>query len=144
MWTYRETMRTSTNWGGIGKTPAVWRCDTWMAGTLSSLLEPLPRLSPELTRLLTSNDVPLDSEIPVIRQIIRDVEARLLALDAHNVHLPTSMAETEQYLISHRAMLSAVRRVPAELICEIFDFATAQSRAEPFVAPHWHLGAISQ
>ncbi|KAJ6462146.1 hypothetical protein C8R45DRAFT_529091 [Mycena sanguinolenta] len=112
--------------------------------TLSSLLEPLPRLSPELTRLLTSNDAPTDSEIPVIRQIIRDAEARLLALDAHIVYLPTNMAETEKYLSRHRAILSPVRRVPAELICEIFDLATAQSRAEPFGEYPWHLGFICQ
>ncbi|KAJ6503559.1 hypothetical protein C8R45DRAFT_569668 [Mycena sanguinolenta] len=108
-------------------------------------LEPLPpSFSADITRLLSTNDAPVDAEIIIVRQIILDAEARLRALDGQAVyyHLLTTTAQIEEHLRQHRAILSAVRRIPAELICEIFDLATAQSRAGPRGKPPWRLGWI--
>ncbi|KAJ7200657.1 hypothetical protein B0H12DRAFT_957543, partial [Mycena haematopus] len=98
---------------------------------------------------LSTNEVPLDSEIPVVREIISDAEDRMRALDAQIVYLQTTLAqlgqrriETAHHLREHRAILSAVRRVPQELICEIFDLSTAQDRATPDAIPPWRLGFI--
>ncbi|KAJ6453913.1 hypothetical protein C8R45DRAFT_944829 [Mycena sanguinolenta] len=104
--------------------------------------------------LLTSNDVPLDSEIPAIQQIISDDDDRLGALDAEIrtvnaeiLHLQTTLTQltqrrtdTIQHLREHRSIVSVVRRVPPELICEIFAWSAAQQRK----TPPWRLGFISR
>ncbi|KAJ7126287.1 hypothetical protein C8R44DRAFT_781541 [Mycena epipterygia] len=81
-----------------------------------------PRAS-RLAHLLESNDIPLDSEIPFIRQIISDNEARVDALNPQIDVLGAAMEElvaerdqTQQCIRKHAAVLSAVRRVPSELI----------------------------
>ncbi|KAJ6462202.1 hypothetical protein C8R45DRAFT_1178714 [Mycena sanguinolenta] len=98
--------------------------------------------------LLETNDAPRDSDISVIQQTISAAEDRLRALDAQIHPLQTTLAqllqrraEVAEHLREHRAVLSPVRRVPPELICEIFDMATAQSRA---TKSPWWTGFISQ
>ncbi|KAJ7206762.1 hypothetical protein GGX14DRAFT_636897 [Mycena pura] len=118
---------------------------------LESLFEPLPlHPSPSdyVNRLLRSNDVPLDSEAVVIRSIVSDGEDRIRALDAHVLHLQATLAqlsqrrdETVEHLRVHRAILSPVRRVPMELVCTIFEMASAQNRVK-FGTPPWQLGFI--
>ncbi|KAJ7259179.1 hypothetical protein B0H12DRAFT_963000, partial [Mycena haematopus] len=99
---------------------------------------------------LNTNDAPMDSEIPFVEEIVSAGEDRLRALDAEITYLQTTLAqlvqrriETTEHLHQHRAILSAVRRVPPELICEIFDWSTAQDRAVPGAMPPWWLGTIS-
>ncbi|KAJ7206765.1 hypothetical protein GGX14DRAFT_698330 [Mycena pura] len=113
---------------------------------LESLLEPLP-LNPS-PRLLRSNDAPLDPEVFVIRRIVSDGEDRMRALDAHILHLQATLAqlsqrrdETVEHLRVHRAILSPIRRVPMELVCTIFEMASAQNRVK-FGTPLWQLGFI--
>ncbi|KAJ6492085.1 hypothetical protein C8R45DRAFT_191495 [Mycena sanguinolenta] len=115
----------------------------------ASLLDPLPASScPDIARLLSTNDVPQDADIPLIQQTIFEAEERLRPLDAQIHSLQAALAaqlverrnELAEHLRGLRAILSPVRRVPPELICEIFDFATAQSRA---FNPPWRLGCIS-
>ncbi|KAJ6462154.1 hypothetical protein C8R45DRAFT_529152 [Mycena sanguinolenta] len=120
------------------------------APSLTSLLQPLPPSpSPIITRLLNNNDPPLDADIPVVRQIIFDDEDRLQTLDAQILQLQTALAELVQrrtevveHIREHRAIVSPVRRVPPELICEIFDLATVDSRSGLRAIPPWHLGQI--
>ncbi|KAJ7194548.1 hypothetical protein GGX14DRAFT_377982, partial [Mycena pura] len=111
--------------------------------------EPLP-LNPEpyVNRLLHTNDVPLDSEAVVIRSIVSDSEDRMRALDAHILHLQATLAQLSQrrdeiveHLRVHRAILSPVRRVPMELVCTIFEMASAQNRVKFGTLP-WQLGLI--
>ncbi|KAJ6569189.1 hypothetical protein B0H19DRAFT_937877, partial [Mycena capillaripes] len=116
---------------------------------LESLLEPLPlNPSPCVNRLLRSNDVPLDSEVLVIRRIVLDGEDWIRALDAHIFHLQATLAqlsqrrdETIEHLRVHRTILAPIRRVPMELMCAIFALASAQNRVK-FGTPPWGLGFI--
>ncbi|KAJ7121851.1 hypothetical protein C8R43DRAFT_72705 [Mycena crocata] len=85
----------------------------------------------DLTRLLRRNDAPLDSEISVIRGAILEAEERLDVLDsqirdAQGV-LGRLLERREKAVESvrlHRAILSPVRRVPLELLCEILTLST--------------------
>ncbi|KAJ6503578.1 hypothetical protein C8R45DRAFT_1185258 [Mycena sanguinolenta] len=130
--------------------PVCWKCGAppKTPSPLSLLHEPL-KINPsaDIIRLLATNDVPLDAEIPLVRQIISDAQARMRALDVYVQRLQATLSvvtqrriETAKHLVEHRAILSAVRRLPAELICEILELATAQRRE----APQWSLGFISR
>lgn len=109
-----------------------------------------PLLSPH--RLLTSNDVPLDSETPVVRNIISDSQNELDALNSQINNLEAAMAPLIQkrdriaeHIRQHRAILSAVRRAPPELVCEIMAFAQSSDDDEdPPNKPPWSLGHICQ
>ncbi|KAJ7247893.1 hypothetical protein B0H12DRAFT_733617 [Mycena haematopus] len=134
-------------------TQVCWKCGAPPKAslTLASLLEPLPPNPPPVIHLLNTNDAPIDSEIQVVQEIVSAGEDRMRALDAEIVHLQTTLAqlaerriETTEHLREHRAILSAVRRVPQELICEIFDLSSAQDRADPEARPPWRLGGISR
>ncbi|KAJ6470842.1 hypothetical protein C8R45DRAFT_875066 [Mycena sanguinolenta] len=116
----------------------------------SSLLEP-PLLNPDMLRLLNSNDAPLDSDISCVQQLISDAKDSLRALDEEILSLQTTLAQLVQRrseitdsLRGHQAILSPVRRVPPELICEILDFATAENRGIPRARPPWWVGFISR
>ncbi|KAJ6448108.1 hypothetical protein C8R45DRAFT_884413 [Mycena sanguinolenta] len=119
---------------------------------IASLIEPLPpNSSLDVIRLLSTNDPPSDAEIPIVRQIIADDEELMQTLDDQVVHLQSTLAQLMQkrseiveHIREHRAILSPLRRVPSELICEIFDLSTAQVRAEPYATPPWRLGCISR
>ncbi|KAJ7661367.1 hypothetical protein DFH06DRAFT_373357 [Mycena polygramma] len=106
-----------------------------------------------LTRLRMGNDAPFDSEIPLIRWIISDAEERLVTLESQirssetEVALPTLVQrrdEAAEHLREHRAILHPLRRVPPELICEIFAFALDDSANDNELgyAPPWYLGQI--
>ncbi|KAF7346654.1 F-box domain-containing protein [Mycena sanguinolenta] len=135
-------------------TAVCWSCGAAAkpSPSLASLLEPPPTSSsPDMLRLVNSNDAPLDSDISCVQQLISDDEYRLNALDEEILSLQTTLAQLTQRrseitdsLRGHRAILSPVRRVPPELICEIFDFATAETRRNPGDRPPWWVGFISR
>ncbi|KAJ7618161.1 hypothetical protein DFH06DRAFT_1144984 [Mycena polygramma] len=108
----------------------------------TALVPDLPRAIegvtwPDLTLLLTSNDVPLDSEIPPIHAIISDREKQLHAVDDQIFDLRSHLCESVR---QHRAVLSPLRRVPPELLCEIFVLTlSGDGTAE---TPPWYLGQI--
>ncbi|KAJ7463613.1 hypothetical protein FB451DRAFT_1265033 [Mycena latifolia] len=95
-----------------------------------------PLASPaDFTRLLTSNDVPLDNEVPQIRQIVADSQDRADALDAQIDGLRAALAQLVQQrhdlvrdMREYKAILSPIRRVPAELICAIFSMVLPFTR----------------
>ncbi|KAJ6462175.1 hypothetical protein C8R45DRAFT_940988 [Mycena sanguinolenta] len=134
--------------------PVCWSCGAGPkpSPSLASLLEPPPLgLSPDMTHLVNSNDAPLDSDISCVQQLISDAGDRLHALDEEILALQTTLAqlvqrrsEIDDSLRGHRAILSPVRRVPPELICEIFDFATAENRGNLGDKPPWWVGFISR
>jgi hypothetical protein len=105
----------------------------------------------DLDRLLSSNDTPLDSELPVIRAIVSEGEDRVDALDEQIRALNATLAQlarmrndTEAHVHQHRAIMSSVRRVPAELICEIFalTLSNAESDDTTGIKPPWYFGHI--
>ncbi|KAJ7437439.1 hypothetical protein B0H11DRAFT_2294303 [Mycena galericulata] len=108
-----------------------------------------------LIRLLESNDVPLDADIPVIRGIISDNHSRLDALNSRLHDLPTAEGQHELELTTerdrlvevvrrHTAIVSPIRRVPPELISEIFAFTPCTRRVNGHTVnwPPWRLGHI--
>ncbi|KAJ6556365.1 hypothetical protein B0H19DRAFT_910511, partial [Mycena capillaripes] len=97
---------------------------------------------------LTSNDIPLDSEIPSICAFISDGQKQLDAFDIQIADLQTALAqlvrrrgETARRVRQYSAILSPVRRMPAELVCEIFVWTLPEDNA---AKPPWHLGHICQ
>ncbi|KAF8155350.1 hypothetical protein K438DRAFT_1777706 [Mycena galopus ATCC 62051] len=129
--------------------------------------------SRDFTHLLTSNDVPLDSEIPFVRDIISNGENSLDTLDFQIQSLQstlTRLASRDAQIHSalaglrdmlgqltrtrdqmaesvrrHRAVLHPIRCLPQELICDIFSWALL-GEENPTNRPRtpWHLALISQ
>ncbi|KAJ7850321.1 hypothetical protein B0H14DRAFT_2509545 [Mycena olivaceomarginata] len=120
-------------------------------------LASLPAVSspPDLIHLLQSNDPPQESQIPLIRDMISDDEKRILLMDAEIIALETKIHNLNANLAQslqkrndaavrahqHRSILSPIRRVPPELICEIFELLH-DGKAE--TRPPWYFGHISQ
>ncbi|KAJ7649038.1 hypothetical protein DFH06DRAFT_1208852 [Mycena polygramma] len=112
----------------------------------------------DLDHLLTSNRYALDSEIPIIHGILSSDEACIQALDAqmHALHEQiqglyvsrTTLAQKKEKIAEHarlaRAAISSVRRVPSELICEIFVLAVSPRISADKGQPPWWLGHICQ
>lgn len=136
-----------------------WKCGS-PPQALGSLLDPLPtNPSSAVARLLRSNDAPLESELPVICDIISDAQDRIAALDAQIRQLQATIPqliqrrdETIEHVRQHRMVLASVRRVPQELICEIFALSVAHDRAiaieerlergRMYLTHPWRLGLI--
>jgi len=127
-----------------------WKCEA----PPTALADELPMDTPpiDFSQLLASNDSPLFSHIPSIRQTVTFSRLRVDALDAQIDALRATMEqlieerdETAERVEQYTAILSPVRRVPAELICEIFSWTSPRPRkiGENSVAqPPWHLGHI--
>ncbi|KAJ7182969.1 hypothetical protein C8R43DRAFT_17760 [Mycena crocata] len=88
-----------------------------------------------LVSLLTNNDVPLDAEIPVICLIVAEKQARIDALSARlddrGTGMKPLMAERDEVIADvrrYKAILSPIRRVPPELLCDIFAFTLPWTR----------------
>ncbi|KAJ7609582.1 hypothetical protein DFH06DRAFT_186457 [Mycena polygramma] len=103
--------------------------------------------SPDLTCLLRSNEIPLDSELPSIHSIISDGENRLAAVDIEIAAVRARLAQLTQTrwqinksIREHRAVISALRRMPPELICEIFAWTLPLDTSAR--KPPWNLGWI--
>ncbi|KAJ7877496.1 hypothetical protein B0H13DRAFT_2200559, partial [Mycena leptocephala] len=130
-----------------------WKCGA--PPTIPLALHPdSPSTNPSLdfTRLLTSNDVPLESEVQVVQNIIFEGQRRVDTLDVQIQALHTSLAELLQrrdgkaeHVRQHRVIISPVRRVPQELICEIFALTLSYGRLDDegrALQPPWYLGHI--
>jgi hypothetical protein len=130
----------------------------WKCGAPSTI-PPAPHLDPpstnpflDLTQLLTSNDVPIDSEVPVIQDIVSEGQKCVDTLDVQLQALHTRLAELLQrrdekaeHVRQHRAIISPVRRVPQELICEIFALTLSSGMLDDedrALQPPWYLGHI--
>ncbi|KAJ7090124.1 hypothetical protein C8R44DRAFT_557307, partial [Mycena epipterygia] len=97
---------------------------------------------------LTSNDVPPDSALPNIHRVIKNELHRIDVLDtqiddlrAALAHLVQSRHAAAESARKHRAIISSVRRLPPELICEIFALSTTERRSGGKERP-WRLGHI--
>ncbi|KAJ7460210.1 hypothetical protein FB451DRAFT_1270640 [Mycena latifolia] len=106
------------------------------------------------SRLLASNDIPLSSEIPTIQRMIFEGNERIALLNAELAEMQEAMErrarerdEAVEYVRHHTAVVSAVRRLPAELICEIFGLTlpfTQQAGECSWVRPPWELAHVNQ
>ncbi|KAJ6578083.1 hypothetical protein B0H19DRAFT_1122328 [Mycena capillaripes] len=105
-----------------------------------------------VAHLLNNNDVPLESDIPFICDIISSEEDRMGALDvqirslqAVLTQLARTRDEAAERLRQHRAVLSPIRCVPQELICEILALAWFSGDDDINNMPRsppWHFGHI--
>ncbi|KAJ7784613.1 hypothetical protein B0H16DRAFT_1877035 [Mycena metata] len=127
---------------------------------------PPPDSSLNITHLLKSNDAPLDSQIPLVRECISNEQNQVAALDAHieslDAHIKSlnaqiksvksSLAEVAKKRVAakkrirqHHAVLATVRRMPPELLCEIFAWTLLDASANAAKAkPPWYLGHVCQ
>ncbi|KAJ7437440.1 hypothetical protein B0H11DRAFT_2107177 [Mycena galericulata] len=117
--------------------------------TYRGLSEPLSPL--RLKRLLESNDVPLDADIPVIRGIVLHKQARIRVLNSQLDALQATMErilrerdEITDSVRKHAAVVSPVRRVPSELISKILALTpcTRHVNGLAVTCPPWRLGHI--
>ncbi|KAJ7603901.1 hypothetical protein FB45DRAFT_851608, partial [Roridomyces roridus] len=101
--------------------------------------------------LLKSNEAPPDTEIPLIRAFLSQQQSRLDALDSQIAGSPSADIEllTQRHAIAdriqaHAAVLSSLRRVPAELWSKIFLVVPSTRRAgnTSRSIPPWRLGHI--
>ncbi|KAJ7888291.1 hypothetical protein B0H13DRAFT_1888466 [Mycena leptocephala] len=129
-----------------------WKCGAPPTNPLALHPDP-PSTNPslDLTRLLTTNDVPPDSEVPVIQDIVSEGQKWLDTLDVQIEALHTSIAELLQmrdgkaeHVRQHRAIISPIRRVPQELVCEILALTLSRDKRDEDRAlqPPWYLGHI--
>ncbi|KAJ7659064.1 hypothetical protein DFH06DRAFT_435878 [Mycena polygramma] len=108
--------------------------------------------SSHLTHLLSTNNPLSDVEISHIRDSITDALLRMNALNAHIHALSATLARLTaerdgmaDRLQKYLAVLSPVRRIPAELICEIFSWTLPHTRNfddDTADAAPWYLGHI--
>ncbi|KAJ7888091.1 hypothetical protein B0H14DRAFT_2562469 [Mycena olivaceomarginata] len=116
-----------------------WQCGA-SSDPATSLDSPSLR---DFHRLLTSNDVPLDSEIPFIRDIVSDGQKQVDALEAAIARLTRKRDEIAENIRQRRAILSPIRRVPPELVCKILVLSlSSDDDGDIANEPPWYLGHI--
>ncbi|KAK6977296.1 hypothetical protein R3P38DRAFT_3377627 [Favolaschia claudopus] len=128
-------------------------------------------LPPDIQALLASNRPPLDSQLPVIRNIIATTRARLATLRAEKRALASRLDQlpggeesreeigkelavlneavrvVAEQLRAENSLLSAIRRIPPEILCEIFGWVAQRECwcyvvGSPVVVAPWHLTHI--
>ncbi|KAJ7044066.1 hypothetical protein C8F04DRAFT_1228916 [Mycena alexandri] len=118
---------------------------------------PAVTLLPEhkLTHVVKSNDAPLDSEIPFIRDFVSNEQNRVVtlygqieSLQSTLVQLTQKRGEAVERVRQHRAVISAVRQMPPELLCEIFVSRLLDSSAnaddEIQTEPPWYFPVLEE
>ncbi|KAF7336958.1 hypothetical protein MVEN_02132200 [Mycena venus] len=128
-------------------------CQCWHCGapsTCAATPEIARTPSLDFTRLLTSNDVPLDSEIPFICDIISEGQASVDALNVQIDNFQRALAQVvckrdaiTERIRQHRAIVSPIRHIPSELICEILALTLPGDNGGKINRrPPWHFGHI--
>ncbi|KAJ7133983.1 hypothetical protein C8R43DRAFT_638831 [Mycena crocata] len=117
-------------------------------------------LPPEIEHLLQSNDPPSDVQVRIIEDSLAVARQRVIALNNLLDGPLATVAQTEQVherdalldsINCHAAILSVVRRIPTEILCDILALTLPHGR-DVFSAgalitvptPPWHLGWISR
>ncbi|KAJ6502739.1 hypothetical protein C8R47DRAFT_1007801 [Mycena vitilis] len=131
-----------------------WKCG---ASTLPAVdLTPVPDATsvPDLTHLLTSNEIPLESEITSILSAVSDGREQLRAVDTQIADLEATLAQLRQkrvqiaeHIRQHNAIVSPVRRTPPELLGDIFALTLSSHKHPPWYLGHicrfWRLAALT-
>ncbi|KAJ7736690.1 hypothetical protein B0H16DRAFT_1425616 [Mycena metata] len=118
---------------------------------LANLRLPTVDFSPssrDFTSLLASNEVPLDSDLPLIREIISSGQSQVDMLSSQIYNLQVKLNQllrrrddVANNVHRHQAILSSIRRIPPELLCGIF-LMTLDSNEDAAKNPPWYLGQI--
>ncbi|KAJ7749631.1 hypothetical protein B0H16DRAFT_1888046 [Mycena metata] len=132
-----------------------WKCGAAPLATLDppglpdTYLKNLATSSIDLTHLASCNDAPLDSELLLIYGVISAEQEALASLDTQIQELRVALARLVQrreasanVVLRHQAITSAVRRVPSELVCQIFALTLSNNEEGGTKNPPWQLGHI--
>ncbi|KAJ7643396.1 hypothetical protein DFH06DRAFT_598683 [Mycena polygramma] len=94
-----------------------------------------PRAGTRHSALLNSNEAPFDSDISFVQSALEKTDARLAFLDAEMTRLRKRLPQLEEEhaaLLSYRsktnAILSPLRRMPPEVLSEIFCWTLPPAR----------------
>ncbi|KAJ6609805.1 hypothetical protein B0H10DRAFT_1735354, partial [Mycena sp. CBHHK59/15] len=104
---------------------------------------------------LVSNDPPPESQISPIREVIRNgpaqvnlLNCQISAVQATVARLVDQCDRVKQRIRQHTSILSPIRRLPPEILCEIFalmlPFNTAHVSGQLVGKSPWYLGHISR
>ncbi|KAJ7067379.1 hypothetical protein C8F01DRAFT_1019045, partial [Mycena amicta] len=101
-------------------------------------MQEIPPLPPSpCPDLVQSNSPPTDAQASVIHQAIQTTEDRISSLDGHIAELKRTLEQCQlrrQELVAfahlHRGVVSSLRRVPSEILGEIFKHVVQESRDE--------------
>ncbi|KAJ7654664.1 hypothetical protein DFH06DRAFT_518744 [Mycena polygramma] len=105
--------------------------------------------------LLNSNEAPLDSDAPLIHSALSKTNARLAFLDQEIARLQEERASLTSYRTRNRGILSPLRKMPPEVLGEIFLLAVPTMKARrkvcvtdspwylTHVSGHWRAVAVS-
>ncbi|KAJ7168033.1 hypothetical protein C8R46DRAFT_1270845 [Mycena filopes] len=107
-----------------------------------------PATSAVVNRLLSTNDAPLPGEMLILRDLIAAHRAQIsrLPLESATAEFPGDLDGMEDELRRYVAILSPLRRIPAEILCEIFTWRMLHDANLRYpgsdAAPPWYLGHI--
>ncbi|KAJ7628270.1 hypothetical protein DFH06DRAFT_1057440, partial [Mycena polygramma] len=120
----------------------------WKCGAAPADRDELSSSGPvDLTHLLSTNDPLLDVENTLIRHLVAKDSHRMDALNAQIRLLIAERDGMAERLKQYSAVLAPVRRVPPELVYEIFSWTLPLERQiRPGIVPQppWYLGHISR
>ncbi|KAJ7643769.1 hypothetical protein FB45DRAFT_1052660 [Roridomyces roridus] len=80
----------------------------------------MPLADSPFVHQLNTNFVPSDSEVKQLHALLQEPVAELARLDALISHLVAQKASLQVVVDSHRALLSPIRRIPEDVLREIF------------------------
>ncbi|KAJ7628266.1 hypothetical protein DFH06DRAFT_1102808, partial [Mycena polygramma] len=101
----------------------------------------------DIAHLLSTNDNPSDDEITLIRSSLAGISRLMDALNAQIGGLVAERDGMAKQLQKYSSVLSPVRRIPPELVCEIFSYTLPPESRNPdgiVEPPPWYLGHISR
>ncbi|KAJ7670023.1 hypothetical protein DFH06DRAFT_1179833 [Mycena polygramma] len=135
--------------GWSGRVPS----DLATAAYAPRLVPPTLLLSTAIQHLLRTNEPPGDTEMPIITGLISHFQRAADALTARigipEATLDQLIAERDQMVErvqQYTAVLSPIRRMPLEIMCEIFSWTSPHTRRVPgslSTGAPWYLGQIS-
>ncbi|KAJ6507839.1 hypothetical protein C8R47DRAFT_59668 [Mycena vitilis] len=109
----------------------------------------IPSIS-SIQHLMQTSNPPCDAEITVIRNFTTSARRRVTALDARIAMLKATMEQLiserdnlESQVEQCRHVLSPIRRVPPELLCEIFSWTLPCIADSTAIQAPWYLRHIS-
>ncbi|KAJ7769165.1 hypothetical protein DFH07DRAFT_880567 [Mycena maculata] len=98
--------------------------------------------------LLTSNETPIESDLDTINRILSKADARLAYLDHAISRLQDGLADLEEertwisgFRMLNKGILSPLRRMPPEILCEIFAYTLPVPSADAAVCAPLNLSA---
>ncbi|KAF7343736.1 F-box domain-containing protein [Mycena sanguinolenta] len=110
-----------------------------------------PQTLARISRLWTTNDPAQEPELALIRPVAKKAAARLACLDSEIFRLRDHLRDLEEehaalaeYHAKNSTILSPMRRIPSEILGEIFSWSLLLSSAPDVKASPWVLTHVSR